>query len=111
MASDDEFQRHEFGKSYSRIVRAPDGIDYLISADGWHWNSLDWLIAERGWTQDSFVGTAWRAALRTQEAGDMMHPGVFKSELESAFQLAIQEEIEFELERERGHTNGNDKTS
>jgi hypothetical protein len=107
MTSGDEGLRHDNDKLYSRLVRAPDGVDYLLNIEGWYWNSLDWLITERGWTQDSFVGTAWRAASRTQEAGDMLHPGVFKSEFETAFRMAIQEEIAVEGEREQGHTNDN----
>jgi hypothetical protein len=105
--SDDYPFKYEWAKDYPRVVKAPDGIEYLVNLKGWFWNSLDWLIAEEGWTEESFIQSAWRAARNTQEAGTMENPGVFKNEFEMALGMCIQEEIHVTMARIDGHENDN----
>lgn len=111
MSDDDDYPfAHEWEKSYSRIVAAPNGIEYLVSLKGWFWNSLDWLIAEEDWPLESFVRSAWIVARKMEEAGTMTFPGDFKSEFEKCLGMAIQEEMHVTLARIDGHENDNKPT-
>lgn len=108
MSDDDDYPfACEWQTNYSRIVKAPNGIEYLVTLEGWYWNSLDWMITEDGWTLDSFTGSAWRVARKMEEAGTMNFPGDFKSEFQEALGMAIQEQMHVTLARIDGHENDN----
>lgn len=85
--------KHENTKLYSRIIKAPDDIDYLITLEGWYWNALDWMDEATPWDKDYFVRIAWRSAKLMEESGTMTHKGCLKSEFQTALKLGIYQEI------------------
>ena len=105
--SDDYQLSFETGKTYSRIVRAPDNLDYLVNLDGWYWNALDWFIAEDGWTIETFARLAWNLARKMEEAGTMAKPGDFKEEFQGALGDTIFELVHCTAARDNGHENDN----
>lgn len=105
--NDDYPFKYEWKKLYSRIVKAPDGIEYLVTLKGWYWNTMDWLIEEDDWELETFTRPAWRIARKMEEAGTMSNPGVFKDEFERALADMIYEMTHQIMAREDGHENDN----
>lgn len=74
---------------YTRVLKLPDGIDYVIAMEGWFWMSVDWMNANTEWRIEDFVGIAWRAARETENDGTMNNPGNFVAEFIAAFRYGI----------------------
>lgn len=74
---------------YTRVLKLPDGMDYVIAMEGWFWMSVDWMDTNTEWKIDDFVGMAWRAARETENDGTMNNPGNFVAEFIAAFRYGI----------------------
>jgi hypothetical protein len=92
---------------HSRIVTAPDGMDYLIAMTGWHWNSLDWSHENTEWDNETFIRLAWTLAKQRENDGRMEHPGNFVAEFATTLQSFIWLHISRRIEKEAGLSNDN----
>lgn len=79
----------------SRVLRGENGLDHLITMEGWYWNSLDWMNDETEWKQADFVGMAWRAALEVENNGEA---GNLQGNVVAAFTLCLKGSIKLRMD-------------
>lgn len=92
---------------YTRIITAPDSIDYVIAMTGWYWNSFDWSHDNTDWDKDTFIRAAWSFAKQKENDGVMIYPGNFGAEFTTAFQSFIWLHITKIVEKDAGLSNDN----
>lgn len=89
----------------SRIIKAPDGIDYIVTMDGWYWNSLDWMHENTDWKEADFINLAWRVSRQMENDGTMKHPGDFSSEFAYCFKAGVCLHMNDLINKENGLAN------
>lgn len=94
-------------ETHTRLVTAPDGIDYLVALDGWYWNALDWMHAETDWKDTDFINGAWRVAKQNENDGIMENPGNLPAEFAAAFKIYIWMKMSDFIDKENGIANNN----
>ena len=83
----------------TRIIKAPDGLDYVVSMDVYFWNCLSTMESEGYSNLDEVVGIAWRG--RAADAANGLHYS-----FPEALLVAINEMFEHYLTRIFGYANG-----
>lgn len=83
----------------TRIITAPDGIDYVVPMDVYYWNCLSTMEAEGYSDLAEVVGIAWRGM--AIEAAKGVHYG-----FPEALLISINEMFEHYLTRIFGYANG-----
>lgn len=81
----------------------PDGVHRRIKLSHWHWEALDWLKSEKGWTDDDIVESAYE--LSVEEWEPLLR--TFEEEIIDSMRLMITQSISAYNEEERGKTNDN----
>jgi hypothetical protein len=89
---------------YTRVLKLPDDMDYVIAMEGWFWMSLDWMNVHTEWKAEDFIGMAWRAARETENDGKMQNPGNFVAEFIDAFRYGISRRIRVFLAEQEART-------
>ena len=74
---------------HSRLVKGHDGLDHLISIEGWAWNYFDWLDCETTWKSETVLRMAWTVAKKMENDATMRHPGNFSAEFGEAIKALV----------------------
>lgn len=91
---------------FSRVVNA-EGQDYLITMDGWHWNSLDWMNDKTNWVLQDFIEMALCTAKELEQNNAMTFPGNFPAEFMTAFKGHVYLRMKILINEENGLHNDN----
>jgi hypothetical protein len=92
---------------FQRIIKTPDGTDYIIALPGWYWNSLDWMDTNTNWHEIDFIGIAWRVARQMENDGTMKHPGNLHAEFAFVFEAVIWAKMNDFISTDNGASNTN----
>lgn len=90
---------------FSRAITGPDDISYIVTMDGWHWNSLDWMRDNTEWKEKDFIELAWSVSRQMENDGTMKHPGDFPSEFSYCFMAGVCFRMKDLINKENGLAN------
>ncbi len=90
---------------FTRTVKGPNGVDYLISMPGWYWNSLAWVDDHGDWREADFYKGAWRIAREIEDTYDIGGPGAFQVAFEGSLQRLIWLKMTEIIDRSKGISN------
>lgn len=82
----------------TRLITAPDGVDYVVPLNVYYWNCLAQMESEGYADLPEIIGIAWRG--RASDAANGLHYS-----FQEAMLVAINEMFEHFLDRLFGHAN------
>ncbi len=87
MIGADESRYLAISQLASRLVTFPDGVSRHLTLSRWHWEALDRLQSERGWTPYDAPETALEHA---ETFCSRRQPAAFEAQLRRSFRLMIE---------------------
>lgn len=91
----------------TRTLKAPNGIEHLISIERKFWDAFDWIIQNDTFTADDLTTGAWQAAKQTENDGVMHNTDNFHAEFSDALRYILTVRLNKIENRRLGLANDN----